>query len=147
MRFLLAIPLALLAGCTSSTVTDTAKNRAIVSTSAAPICRQGGAIRTAAQMAAVATIRKGYRRFIIADADARDNVRVLTTGPTYATGGAGGFYTLGGSSTIVAGRHNARMNVVMFNPGDRGYGTAIDARQVLGADWQEKVKQGITTCA
>lgn len=145
------------AGCTSSGVTQTAQNQAIVSTNAAPVCGTAGAMNVANQMAAVATVRQGYERFIIANAGSQNNTRIIRTGPTYATttgtfrqsggniyGTANTFY--GGQQTFVAGSNDAQMQVVMFNPGDAGYDNAIDARQALGPKWEEKVKKGVNTC-
>lgn len=146
-----------LASCTSSGVTQTANNQAIVSTSAAPVCGTSGAMAVASQMAAVATLRQGYQRFIIANAGAQNNTRVVRTGPTFATTTGtfnrfgnniyGNTYTtFGGQQTIVSGSNDAQMLVAMFNPGDPGYENALDAKQALGPNWERKVKNGISSC-
>ena len=150
MRALLIIPVVLLAACTRTSVTDTSKTTALISTSAAPICMQGGAVATANQMAAITTLRKGYKRYTIGSAGTQSNVRAIRTGPTYAdtyiNAGGGLSTSLGGSSTVITGRHNAQVHIRMFNPGDRGYGNAIDAKRTLGKNWEQKVKQGLVTC-
>ena len=48
--------------------------------------------------------------------------------------------------TIVAGSHDRSLGVVMFRNGEPGAENAIDARQALGAEWQDLVKSGVHTC-
>ena len=48
--------------------------------------------------------------------------------------------------TIVAGSHDRSLGVVMFRTGEPGAENAIDARQALGAEWQDLVKSGVHTC-
>ncbi|MEZ5777267.1 MAG: hypothetical protein R3E44_02790 [Paracoccaceae bacterium] len=109
-------------------------------------------------MAAVETIRRGYQRYIIAGANAENNVRVIRTGPTYAnTYSNASFYGnsaygsstthFGGQQTIFAGSNDADLAVVMFNPGDAGFSNAIDAKRELGSEWETLVKDGIKTCS
>lgn len=146
-----------LCGCASSSITQLSRNTAVVSTSAAPVCRTTGAASVANQMAAVATIKAGYGRFIVGGFGTQNNTRVISTGPSYATT-TGTFNrfgntvygsantTFGGSNTVVAGSNEAEMQILMLNPGDPGYANGVDARQVLGADWQKKVEDGINNC-
>jgi hypothetical protein len=47
---------------------------------------------------------------------------------------------------FVAGSHNQGLSVVMFREGDPRAQQALSAREALGADWQEKAKNGIHTC-
>jgi hypothetical protein len=47
---------------------------------------------------------------------------------------------------MVFGTHDTGMRVLMLNAGDQGYDQGVDAKMVLGADWQEKVKDGINSC-
>lgn len=49
-------------------------------------------------------------------------------------------------STIVSGSHDRALTVVMFKNGEAGSENALDARQMLGPEWQELVKNGIRTC-
>lgn len=146
-----------MSACASSSVTQLSRNTAVVSTSAAPVCRTTGAASVANQMAAVATIKAGYSRFIVGGFGTQNNTRVVSTGPSYSTttgtfnrfgnavyGNANTTY--GGSNTFVAGSNEAEMQIVMLNPGDAGYADGIDARGVLGSDWQKKVEGGINNC-
>ncbi|MBU1335044.1 MAG: hypothetical protein KJ944_20215 [Alphaproteobacteria bacterium] len=146
-----------LCACASSSVTQLSRNTAVVSTSAAPVCRTTGAASVANQMAAVATIKAGYERFVVGGFGTMNNTRVVSTGPSYATT-TGTFNrfgnsvygtantTYGGSNTFVAGSNEAEMQITMLNPGDPGYEQGIDARTALGPDWQKKVDDGINNC-
>jgi hypothetical protein len=109
-------------------------------------------------MAAVATLRNGYQRYVILGGGVQNNTRVVTTAPTYSTtygtaslygntayGSSTTYY--GGGSTFVAGRNNADFAVRMMNPGEPGFGNGIDAKSVLGKEWEKKVREGINTCA
>lgn len=108
-------------------------------------------------MAAVATIKAGYERFVVGGFGTMNNTRVVSTGPSYATT-TGTFNrfgnsvygtantTYGGSNTFVAGSNEAEMQITMLNPGDPGYEQGIDARTALGPDWQKKVDDGINNC-
>lgn len=108
-------------------------------------------------MAAIATIKAGYQRFVVGGFGTANNTRVVSTGPTYATttgtfswmgkttyGTANTSY--GGQSTYVTGSNNADMRIIMLNAGDAGYDQGIDAMSALGPDWQKKVADGINNC-
>lgn len=129
----------------------------MISTSAAPICHTTGAANVGQQMAAIATIKGGFSRFVILGYGTQDNTHLMTTGPTYATttatvntfgNTAYGTATTnyGGQTTFVAGRNDAQFQIVMLNPGDQGFDQGLDAKQILGTDWQKKVDQGINNC-
>lgn len=145
-----------LTACARTEIIPTAKNQAVVSTSAAPVCGTDGALRVANQMAAVATLRQGYERFFLSGVGTDSNVQVhqvpgstsYTTGTVNVVGETayGNFQTYTPPTTVVSGRHSAQMQVFMMNRDDPGYQNALDARQVLGSDWQEKVADGIQTC-
>ena len=145
-----------LTACAQTEIIQTAKNQAVVSTSAAPACGTTGALRVANQMAAVATLRQGYERFFLSGVGTDSNVQVYqvpgstsyTTGTVNIVGetASGSFQTYTPPTTVVSGRNSAQMQVFMVNRGDPGYQNALDARQVLGPDWQEKVADGIRTC-
>ncbi len=47
---------------------------------------------------------------------------------------------------MVMGSNDASLLVVMYRKGDTGFSNAVDAKVTLGADWEEKVKDGIRTC-
>ena len=143
--------------CASSSITNLSRNRALISTSAAPLCRTTGAASVAQKMAAVATIRAGFKRFVIVGFGAQDNTRLVSTGPTSATttGTVSTFgntshlnanTTFGGQTTFLSGRNNAEAEVVMLNPGDAGYEQGIDARETLGPEWQKIADEGVTNC-
>lgn len=145
-----------LAACARTEIIPTARNQAVVSTSAAPVCGTDGALRVANQMAAVATLRQGYERFFLSEVGTDSNVQVYqvpgstsyTTGTVNIVGNSayGSFQTYTPPTTVVSGRNYAQMQVYMVNRGDPGYQNALDARRVLGPDWQEKVADGIQTC-
>ena len=115
--------------CASSSVTQLSRNTAVISTSAAPVCRTTGAASVANQTAAVATIKAGYDRFIVGGFGTTNNTHIVSTGPTYAmTSGKFNRFgntvygtastTYGGRSTYVAGSNEAEMQIIMLNPGD-----------------------------
>jgi len=108
-------------------------------------------------MAAVETLRRGYERYLIGGVASQNNVGVIQTGPTYANtygsatvtgntvqGSATTYY--GGQQTIVYGSHDTGMRVLMLKAGDQGYEQGVDAKMVLGPEWQEKVAEGINMC-
>lgn len=143
-------------GCTKNTILQTAQNQALISTSAAPVCGTTGAMRVAGEMAAVATLRQGYTRFIIGDASSDSNVQMVqiqsgsyTTGTvnTFGNTSYGNFQTSYNTMPMFIGRHNTQLLVFMFNPGEPGFDQALDAKITLGEDWEEKVINGITTCS
>ena len=148
----------LVTGCASTAVTPIAKNQVLISTSAAPACGTDGAAKVASQMAAVATLRAGYERYVIRGGGVENNTRVVTTGPTYATTyGSASVYGntaygssttyFGGQNSFIAGSNNAEFAVQMFKPGEPGYKNGLDAKSALGKDWEKKVRDGINTCA
>jgi hypothetical protein len=145
-------------GCASTSVTPLTNNKFLLQTSAAPACGASGAQEVATQMAAVETLRRGYDRFIITGTDSQSNVSVIQTNPTaaYTTGtfNSYGNTTYGnmqtsyyGGGPMVVGTHDASLLVLMLRKGDPEYGSGVDARTVLGSDWQELVSKGINTCS
>ena len=142
----------LIGGCAGAEATRTSANSLLIDAGAAPACGSAGAARVAAKAAAIETIKAGYDRYIITGGAAQNNLTV-TQGPgTFRTTGmvSGGFYS--GTTTyqpgfpIVAGSHDRQLGVVMFRRGDPGFENALDARQQLGPDWQDQVKNRILTC-
>ena len=157
MRQILVVTSAVLLGaCAGGQAIRTSQNTIMVSAGAAPACGPEGAARVAAHTAAIETIRAGYTSYIISAGQASNNSRVtqapgqVHTQGTVTYGGGYGTYqqrsTYVPGPTIVSGRHSQALAVTMFNPGDAGAEQAVDARQVLGPDWQEKVRNGIRTC-
>jgi hypothetical protein len=149
----LAVGLGLtLTACAGGQGIRTSANTLVIQAGAAPLCGGQGALRVAQQVAAIETIRAGYDRYIIAVAQAQNNV-VVNQGPgTYDTTiyGNNGFYqgttTYTPGPTRVSGSHDQGLAIVMFRDGEIGAEQAISARDTLGADWQDKVKNGIHTC-
>ena len=149
--------LALLSSCAHTSVTPISRNQIMISTSAAPVCHVSGAQAVAAKMAAVETIRHGFERFVIGGARSANNVRAFQMGPTgsHTTGTFNSFdnttygsatTTYTGGGVILTGSNDASLLVTMFNRGEPGYSNAIDARSVLGPEWQEFVEKGVNTC-
>ena len=146
-----------LTGCASTSVMQVSKNEILMTTAAAPICGPTGSQRVAQEMAAVETLRRGYSRYLIMGAGSQNNVSVTQTGPTYSqtygsatvtgntvSGSSSTYY--GGQQTIYSGSHDTAIRLMMLNPGDRGFEQGVDARMILGADWEKKVADGINTC-
>jgi hypothetical protein len=108
-------------------------------------------------MAAVETLRNGYARFIIQGSGGASNVQVVQTAPTgaYTTGTFNTFggttygrsqTTFTGGGPMVFGTHDTDLLVLMLNPSDPNYANGVDAKQVLGTNWEELVAKGIRTC-
>jgi hypothetical protein len=141
-----------LGGCARSEAVRTSANTMIIQTGAAPVCGGMGALRVAQQLAAVETIRAGYDRYIITGGQAQNNVVVSQMPGSYNTTATygGGFYqgrtTYQPGPTIVAGSHDQGLAVVMYHESDAGAQQAVSAREILGPEWSEKVKNGILTC-
>ena len=72
-----------------------------------------------------------------------------TTGSVYGMGNMATFKANTGYTymPIAMGRHRSQMKVVMFNEGDAGYENALDARTILGPEWQKVVAEGVNTCS
>jgi hypothetical protein len=163
MKLVLAIFASLaLGGCASSSVLDVASDTIQVSTSAAPVCGQAGAQAVAAKRAAIETLKRGFDSYVITDGKAENNVRVVGNTPVYAntqTNGTVNGYgnyatynaqsntTFSGGEPIIGGSHDQALLIHMFHQGEAGSDRAIDARRVLGPDWQKLVKSSaLGTC-
>ena len=105
-------------------------------------------------MAAVETVRQGFDGFIVGGASSDSTVQAVSTGPTGAftsgTIGPGNTFnantTYTGSNVIFTGKNNAQLAITAFKRGQPGYNQSVDARTVLGEDWQELVQSGVVTC-
>jgi hypothetical protein len=149
MRNAIQIALLLtLAGCVETTTSRLSQNSIRIDASAAPACGKAGALKLVNKMAAVETIRLGYDRYVIADSSSQDNVRVVGYNTqTSGTYGYGGFNANTYSTPIVGGSRDAAVIVYMFKSNDPQGRQGIDARQVLGTDWQAIVAEGApSTC-
>lgn len=151
-RFVVLLAMCTLAACARTEAVRTSANTVFVQTAAAPACGSLGAMKVAQAMAAVETIRAGYDRYIITAGQAQNNVSVTEMPGSYQTSGSygRGYYsattTYRPGPTIVSGSHDQGFTIVMFRDGDNGAQQAIPARDVLGPEWQDKVKNGIRTC-
>jgi len=148
---LLSVSAMVLFACARSEIIQTSRNQAMIATTAAPVCGTAGAYRVSQQMAAVATIRQGFKRFLLSGAGSSSNIGVIqgpsTTTGTITTVGGTSFVNANTSSTpIVFGGHSAQLMVTMLNPGDPGYEDGLDPKKILGPKWEKKVEQGIKTC-
>lgn len=145
------------AGCANSSVMDLDVNTIQISTSAAAVCGAQGAQQVASRRAAIETLRQGFDRYVILGGQAENNVRVIGRTPVFAnshtsdsvnTFGNYGTYsgdtttTFSGGEPIVGGSHDQSLAVRMFASGDPDGSGAIDARRVLGPDWQKAVAKG-----
>jgi hypothetical protein len=145
---------ALLSGCVQSGSIRTSANTMLIQTSAAPACGSIGAAQVAQHNAAVETIRAGFDRYIIEGAGAANNVSVSQMGGTYNTNVTGGYGVYNAQTTympgpmIYSGTHDQTFSIRMFKNGDPGANQALDARQLLGAHWETRVKAGpLKTCS
>ncbi|MGO4676066.1 hypothetical protein AB4Z40_24480 [Bosea sp. 2YAB26] len=124
----------------------------MIDAGAAPACGPQGAAKVAAKSAAIETIRAGYDRYIIGGAASQNNVSVSQMPGSFQTSGSfsGNTYqarsTYVPGPTIVSGTHDRQLAVMMFKNGEPGYQNALDAREALGPEWPEIVKNGIRTC-
>lgn len=147
----------ILAACANSSVMDVDTDTIVISTSAAPACGQQGAQQVAVKRAAIETIQRGYDRYIILDAKAQNNVGVVGYTPmvanTYSSGRVNTYGNMGtysgssntyvsGGQPIIGGTHDQQFAVRMFRMSDPGAANAVDARRVLGPDWQKIVAKG-----
>lgn len=149
-----------LGGCVRSSVMPLRADMVQISTSAAPVCGAQGAQTVAFRRAAIETINRGYDKFIIVQSGAQDNVHVVGytagTATTYGTATATGYgnnvYASGNSTTyynpgmpIVGGSHDQGITIRMFKSRDAEARDALNARDILGSEWQELIKQNTTT--
>lgn len=134
---------------------DVAHDNIQVSTSAAPKCGQAGAQAVAAKRAAIETPKRSFDIYVLNDGIAKNNVRVVGNTPVHANtqtksivNGYGDYATynaqsntmFSGGQPIIGGGHEQALLDRMFHQGDAGSDSAIDARLVLGPDWQKLVK-------
>lgn len=149
-------------GCARSSVMDLDSNTVQISTSAARVCGQQGAQQVATRRAAIETLKRGYDKYVILGAGYENDLRVVGQTPVVANtmGSAtvnaygNNAYVNGQSTTtysggqpIYGGHHNQSLTVRMFRASDPGAENAIDARRVLGPNWQEELSSSSTgTC-
>ncbi|TFL18680.1 hypothetical protein DR046_08840 [Jannaschia formosa] len=113
--------LSILGACAQTDVQPMSQDTFKVSTRAAPACGASGARNVAFRAAAIEVVRQGGDAFIIVD----DNT------------GYDGW----------SGVNDQGLVVRMIAPGSSEYSNALSARNVLGANWQELVTEGVpVTC-
>lgn len=121
----------------ASEVFQTEANSAVIFATVDSLCGKTGALRFAQQIAAITTLRQGYERFVIVEYNAESETKLESKpdfwGSTYTT-------------TAVETGHKAEVEVLMLNQADEGFVSGLDAIQVLGPTWKEKVTDGIDTC-
>jgi hypothetical protein len=155
-----------LVGCARSSSMLLDSRTASITTTAAPICGSDGAQQVAMKNAAIATLRNGFDRYVIRDGMAKSDVRVIGHTPTYGSSYTNGHISVTpgrntwtgnyssstttqvyGAYPIIAGGHKQSLVVTMFRKGESGYEYGVDARTVLGPDWQKVVTKGkMLTC-
>jgi hypothetical protein len=138
-----------LSGCARSSALPLAADMVQITTSAAPVCGQSGAIRVAAKMAAVETLKHGFDNFIVLGSQSQNNVGVIghTSTTAYTTYGNGYATThVQGGYPIVTGSHDHGLIVKMFRDGDPLGANAISAKATLGPKWQEAMESLSVTC-
>lgn len=129
----------LLAGCAETSVMDVNANTVMVTASADPSCGQIGAKEVAVRRAAYETLKRGYDRYIIVETAAQDNTRVEDGPPVTIETTTKGNRTetiIDGGDSIIGGTHDQEIVIRMFRLSDPGADKAVDARRVLGPDWQ-----------
>src|SRR5262249_16409104 len=109
---------ATLAACARGEAVRVSANTLYIRTSAAPVCRGAGTLRVSQEVAAIETIRAGFDRYTITSGGLVSGARAQEEG----------------------------FIVVLYRDSDSNAQQAISAREILGADWQNKVKQGVSTC-
>lgn len=147
----------LVGACAKTSVVPLAANEVQVTASAAPACGRTGAQEVAIKTAAIETLGRGFDGFVVLGGDYQDSVRVVGTTPqtAYTTGSATAYGTgstvsaYGQSTTSVyggqpvwGGRHDQVFVLRMLHADDADFSQAVDARSVLGPDWQEQVTKG-----
>lgn len=123
----------LVSGCAETDVQPLTQTSFKVATEAAPACGRRGARELANKAAAIEVIRRGGDRFIFVD----DQTGSRVTGVDY------NIYT--GLQTYSS--NEQYLVVQMTPPGHPQHGNSLSARQLLGAEWETIVKQGVpNTC-
>ncbi|TJZ82766.1 hypothetical protein [Paracoccus hibiscisoli] len=143
-----------LAGCAETTVTPLSANSFLLTTSGDEFCGTQGVMRVASRMAAVETLRRGQDRYVIQSVGHDNSIRTQYHAPV-SRGfvlGADGLahpvarnpFDIGYSTTT--GSNDTTLTVTVLTKSDPGYSQGLDARQVLGPDWESHVRNGVVDC-
>jgi len=108
-----------------------------------PRCGPTGAQKFAVDTAAVTVIERGFDSFTIVSINDRNLATGILMSPTMTRFQGSAAFSSGGFAGI-ARRYQNTIEVRMFRHGDAGSDNAIDARQHLGAEWREMVKNGVS---
>ncbi|MGY3576808.1 hypothetical protein [Bradyrhizobium sp. USDA 4504] len=128
-------PCAALGGCAGASTILLAQDTVQITARAAPICGSAGAEKIAVREAAAETIRRGYDRFIVMNAQAGASYAGST--PVVVQNLGGGVAMASGGTPMFA--PNQGLVIKMFKDGDPATANALPARETLGPDWQEQV--------
>ena len=122
-----------LVACAETEIQPLTATSFMVATEAAPACGRSGARKVANQAAAIEIIKRGGDKFVFVS----QSTDSRTTGVAYNA--YTGFQTYNSNEQGLV--------VEMVKRGDKNYKNALSARELLGANWQEKVAKGVpNTC-
>jgi len=131
-----------LGGCAGASTVPLSQDTVQITARAAPICGAVGAEKIAVRQAAVETIRRGYDRFIVLNAQAGGTYAGST--PIVVQRLGGGVAMASGGAPMIA--PNQGLVIKMFKDGDPAAANALSARDSLGPDWQEQTKKNTINC-
>lgn len=114
----------LVGGCASTSTVPLAQDTIQITARAAPVCGPALAEKVALKQAAVETIRRGFDRFVVLNAQASGTYR--GNDPVYVQRLGGGLYSASGGDAIIA--PNQALTIKMFKDGDPQGGNALSAR-------------------
>ncbi|MGX1349670.1 hypothetical protein AB7M49_003246 [Bradyrhizobium elkanii] len=133
---------AALGGCAGASTIPLAQDTVQITARAAPICGAAGAEKIVVREAAAETIRRGYDRFIVMNAQAGASYAGST--PVVVQNLGGGVAMASGGTPMFA--PNQGLVIKMFKDGDPAAANALPACETLGPDWQEQVKKNTINC-
>lgn len=150
-----------LSACVRTSTMPLAADTVQITARAAPACGAEGAEKVAIKQAAIETLKAGYDRFIVIGGAAQNNVAVVGTTPvvanTYGSATAYGYgntataygqstTTYSGGTPIFAGSRDQSLVVKMFHASDPQSVNALDAKVLLGPDWQTAMNEKNNNC-
>ena len=160
-KFIFCLAPLFLSGCVASSTLPLSADTVQITTQAAPVCGAAGAQKVALKRAAGETINRGFDRFIIVNGQLQASTQLVgytpvvaqSTGSATAWGNGNTAYATGQSTTtysggmpITATSHSQGLVVKMFKEGDPAGQMALDAKSILGPDWQKAIKDPNPTC-
>jgi hypothetical protein len=134
-----------LGACVRSAVAPLADDTIQITTDAAQSCGRSGAEAVAMRRAAIETIQRGYDKFVVLRHTADNSVAGYAPFTASRVGKAGSAIIVTGGGPIY--RNSQGLIVKMYRAADPAAANAIAARNALGPQWQETVKESTrTTC-